>query len=131
MIREIYDKICEGRELRPSLIELKMQLKSEENRRSFHKICGADYDVIMKCLADEDPKVRKNAAAVLGLLRVQEAADVLMDAYLAEDKLFVRPEYVKAMEGLDCSEYMKDFPCIRRRKMKRSMCGRKCMRFRN
>lgn len=109
MIREIYDKICEGRELRPSLIELKMQLKSEENRRSFHKICGADYDVIMKCLADEDPKVRKNAAAVLGLLRVQEAADVLMDAYLAEDKLFVRPEYVKAMEGLDCSEYMKDF----------------------
>lgn len=109
MLNELYDKICSGQDLRASLIELKMQLKTEEGRRQFCRICGENYDVIMKCLAEEDPKVRKNAAAILGLLKVPEAVDVLMDAYLDEDKLFVRPEYIKAMAGLDCGEYLEDF----------------------
>ena len=108
-LRKLYDNICAGRELRPSLIELKMQLKAEDNRRQFGAVCGGNYDPVMKCLADEDPKVRKNAAAVLGLLKLQESVDVLMDAYLAEDQLFVRPEYVKAMAGMDCGEYLDDF----------------------
>ncbi len=109
MLNELYDKICSREDLRASLIELKMQLKTEENRRQFHGICRGNYDSIMKCLAEEDPKVRKNAAAILGLLEAPEAVDVLMDAYLEEDKLFVRPEYVKAMAGLDCKEYLDDF----------------------
>ena len=108
-LRKLYDNICAGRELRPSLIELKMQLKAEDNRRQFGAVCGGNYDPVMKCLADEDPKVRKNAAAVLGLLKLQESVDVLMDAYLAEDQLFVRPEYVKAMAGMDCGDYLDDF----------------------
>lgn len=109
MLNELYDKICSKEDLRVSLIELKMQLKTEENRRQFCSISKGNYDAIMKCLAEEDPKVRKNAAAILGLLEVPEAVDVLMDAYLEEDKLFVRPEYVKAMARLDCSEYLEDF----------------------
>ena len=72
LLKELYGKICAGRELRPSLIELKMQLKAEDNRRQFGAVCGGNYDPVMKCLADEDPKVRKNAAAVLGLLKLQE-----------------------------------------------------------
>ena len=33
----------------------------------------------------------------------------MSDAYLAEDTLFVRPEYVKAMAGMDCGAYLEDF----------------------
>ena len=67
---------------------------------------GNRLDEIMKCLVDEDPKVRKNAAAILGELHCQDALDVLMDAYEEEDKLFVREAYVQALSAIDCSEYL-------------------------
>ncbi len=113
MLQENYDKICAGEDLRASLIELKRQLKengnAERNAGLFREACGGNYDAVMKCLADNDPKVRKNAADILGLLKVQEAVDVLMDAYLDEKTLYVRPDYLKAMAALDCSEYLKEF----------------------
>ncbi len=119
MIQEIYARILAGEDLRASLIELKRQLKEKDsgaqrgsgaqNAALFCEICGGNYDPVMKCLADPDPKVRKNAADVLGILRVQEAADVLMDAYRVEDTLYVRPDYVNALASLDCSEYLDEF----------------------
>ncbi len=133
MLQEIYDKICSGEDLRANLIELKRRLrekageneggkadKSEDgkagknagavsNADHFREICGENYDVIMKCLVDPDPKVRKNAADILGILKVQEAADVLMDAYRVEETLYVRPDYVTAMAALDCPEYLEEF----------------------
>ncbi|MCD8301225.1 MAG: HEAT repeat domain-containing protein, partial [Clostridiales bacterium] len=108
-MKEIYDNICAGRDLRANLISLKKLLKDAENRKQFRLICGEEYDVIMKCLVDADPKVRKNAAAVLGLLKAQSALDVLYDAWEAEDTLFVRSGYVAAMAALDCSEYLDAF----------------------
>ncbi|MCD8046828.1 MAG: HEAT repeat domain-containing protein [Clostridiales bacterium] len=84
-------------------------IKDKAGQEQFRKVCGGNYDVIMKCLVDDDPKVRKNAASVLGTLAVPEAVDVLMDAYEAEETLFVRPEYVTAMAALDCSEYLAQF----------------------
>lgn len=109
MLKKIYEEICAGKDVRANLIELKMQLKSEKNQTEFRRICGKNYDVIMKCLVHEDAKVRKNAVSILGLLRVQEAVDVLMDAYLEEDKLFVRSEYVTALANLDCEPYLDEF----------------------
>lgn len=109
MLKDIYENICAGKDVRANLIELKMQLRSEKNQTDFCRICGKNYDVIMKCLVDGDAKVRKNAASILGMLRVQDAVDVLMDAYLEEDKLFVRPEYVTALANLDCESYLKEF----------------------
>lgn len=109
MIKELYDKICAGEERRANFISLKKELKEEKNRNILLKITGNCLDEIMKCLVDEDAKVRKNAAAVLGQMRCQEALDVLMDAYVEEEQLFVRPEYVSAMAQLDCGEYLPDF----------------------
>ncbi len=109
VLREIYENICAGRNLRANLIELKKMLKEESGQHAFREICGGNYDRIMKCLADDDPKVRKNAAAILGVLRVPESTDVLMDAYEAEDTLFVRPEYLYALSELDCGMYLPDF----------------------
>lgn len=109
---ELYRQISAGEGLRANLIELKKQLKEDAGPERFRQISGGDYDGIMKCLADGDPKVRKNAAAVLGMLRAPDAADVLMDAYEAEETLFVRPEYLGALAVLDCEEYL---PVFRRR----------------
>jgi len=109
VLREVYENIRAGRNLRANLIELKKMLKEDGGQREFREICGDNYDRIMKCLADGDPKVRKNAAAILGILRVPESADVLMDAYESEDTLFVRPEYLSALSELDCGAYLPVF----------------------
>lgn len=109
MIKQLYDRICAGENRRANLISLKKELKEENNRKILLKITGENLDEIMKCLVDEDAKVRKNAAAVLGLMRCQEALDVLMDAYEEEPQLFVRPEYISAMSELDCEEYLPEF----------------------
>ncbi len=109
MIRELYENICAGRERRANLISLKKELKEEKNRKIFVQLTGNCLDEIMKCLVDEDAKVRKNAASILGMMRCQEALEVLMDAYEEEEQLFVRAEYVSAMAELDCEEYLEYF----------------------
>ena len=105
-MRELYEKIKKGTDRRASLIALKKELKDEAKKKVFLTMTGNRLDEIMKCLVDEDPKVRKNAAAILGELHCQDALDVLMDAYEEEDKLFVREAYVQALSAIDCSEYL-------------------------
>ncbi len=102
MTEELYEKICAGEEVRANLIALKRALCDAETCAAFRESRGGDYDGLMKCLADPDPKARKNAADLLGLLRVQEAVDVLMDAYEAEETRYVRADYVRALSALDC-----------------------------
>ncbi len=108
-MNDLYEKIRSGENLRANLIELKQLLKDGQMRRQFGEICGENYDPLMKCLVDGDPKVRKNAAAILGTLKAQSALDVLYDAWEAEETLFVRPAYVAAMAGLDCGKYVPQF----------------------
>lgn len=105
-MRELYEKIKKGTDRRASLIALKKELKDDAKKKVFLTMTGNRLDEIMKCLVDEDPKVRKNAAAILGELHWQEALDVLMDAYEEEDKLFVKEAYVQALAAIDCSEYL-------------------------
>ena len=100
-MRELYEKIKKGTDRRASLIALKKELKDEAKKKVFLTMTGNRLDEIMKCLVDDDPKVRKIAAAILGELHCQDALDVLMDAYEEEDKLFVREAYVQALSAID------------------------------
>lgn len=106
MLREEYEAICSGRELRANLIALKQELRDAKKREVFLRLTGNNLDPIMKCLVDPDAKVRKNAAALLGLMRWQDAAEVLLDAYEEEEQRFVRPAYLKALAQLDVREYL-------------------------
>ncbi len=108
-MQELYDKILAGEDLRENLIELKKCLKAEENRTAFREICADTYDVFTQCLADADPKVRKNAADILGEMEAQEALEELMRAWRAEETLFIREDYVKALAALDCEAYLDEF----------------------
>lgn len=106
---EIYQNIQKKVNLRENLSRLKQLVRNQEGKKMLEDTAAGNYDCIMKCLSDEDPKVRKNAAAVLGELHCQQALDVLFDAYDTEEKRFVRPAYLQAMANMDCKEYLEYF----------------------
>ena len=44
MIREYYEKICAGKDLRANLIALRECLKEEKNVRAFAYLLGGEFD---------------------------------------------------------------------------------------
>ncbi|MCC8045935.1 MAG: HEAT repeat domain-containing protein [Clostridiales bacterium] len=101
MVREYYEKICAGEEVRANLISLREQLKEEQNRREFAYLLGGDFSALCALLKHEDPKVRKNAALILGRLESEDLLPVLFEAYKNEKTLYVRADYLKAISELD------------------------------
>ncbi|MCD7764240.1 MAG: hypothetical protein LUI14_13865 [Lachnospiraceae bacterium] len=63
MIKELYEQICAGDEVRANLIRLRDELKNEESRREFAYLLGGDFSNLTALLKDEDPKVRKKRGA--------------------------------------------------------------------
>lgn len=106
MIREQYECLKQGQDLRKNLIELKQELKEEAVRKEFLAILQGDYSLLAGMLEESDPKVRKNAALVLGKLGQDENVPLLYQAYEKEQKLFVKSDYLKALSELDCSACM-------------------------
>lgn len=100
MIKKLYENIASGQEVRQNLIELRKQLKED----SSHKLSGPEAEILKTCLLDEDAKVRKNAALILGENGDDTVVQVLYEAYAREDKLFVRSSYLKALDGFCLSE---------------------------
>lgn len=105
MIKEYYDQILAGNDVRANLIALRAELKEEKNKRAFAYLLGGDFTALCGLLKDTDPKVRRNAARILGLLESEDVLPILLGAYEKEETLFVRADYLKAMEMMDCSTY--------------------------
>ncbi len=101
MVREYYERICAGDQLRQNLIALRDALKEEKDRRKFTYLLGGDFSRLCALLKDEDPKVRRNAAAILGKMESEDLLPVLFDAYKNEKTLFIRADYLKAMREMD------------------------------
>ena len=98
---QLYENIKEGRDVRQNLISLKQNIADESLRRSFMYSLGGDFSVLEELLSDEDPKVRKNAALILGMTEDEDVLTPLMEAYAKEETLFVREDYLKAVAMLD------------------------------
>lgn len=111
-LRQIYENIIRGTEVRESLIFLKEGIKEESLRRRFMYLLGGDFSVLVRLLSDQDPKVRKNAALILGQTEDEDVLPDLVRAWEGEQTLFVRQAYLKAMEELD---YEPILPALRRR----------------
>lgn len=103
-MKQAYEDICEGKEIRKGLIALKGFLKEEENKRALAYQLGGDFTVLTDCLFHVDPKVRKNAALVLGAMESDDLVPVLLEAYRKENTLFVKSSYLKALEHCDYEE---------------------------
>ncbi|MEI3193748.1 MAG: hypothetical protein V8S22_07425 [Lachnospiraceae bacterium] len=81
-LKNAYEKISTGTELRAGLIEIK---KSSEGREKQERTGISDWEAISKVLtrrlSDGDPKVRKNADLVLGAIESDDLVRVLLNAY--------------------------------------------------
>ncbi len=95
----------ERQEPRKNLIELKQELKDEDARKELLAVLQGDYSLFTGLLEDSEPKVRGNAALILGRLKQDENAGALYQAYEREPKRFVKSDYLKALAQLDCSVY--------------------------
>lgn len=101
MLRALYEEIQNKQEVRKNLIELKKLLKEESSRIAFIYYLAGDYSLFYELLENEDAKVRKNVALIMGELGVAAFLDPLYKAYEREDKLFVKADYLAAMNRLD------------------------------
>lgn len=106
MVREYYEEICAGRDVRANLIALRDCLKDDRDRRAFAYLLGGEFDVLVRLLKENDPKVRKNAALILGKMESEDLLPVLFDAYQTEETRFVRADYLKAMAQMDYRPYL-------------------------
>lgn len=113
MIRERYDAIQKKQDLRKNLIALKQELKEKGAVKAFLYYVGTDGGIITELLKEEDAKVRKNAAAILGELGQDIFLEPLFQAYKEEKQLFVRSTYLKAIRS--CCDYRIYLPDLKQR----------------
>ncbi len=106
MPENCYRNICQNKDVRQNLIELKKCLDEESARRKFAYMLGGDFRVFYRLLENEDPKVRKNAALILGMMETEDVLPALFDAWETEQTRFVRTAYLKAMQKLDYRPYL-------------------------
>ena len=66
MIRETYEKIVQGIDVRQNVSLLRKELKEENARPALAYLLSGDFSVLEKLLTDEDAKTRKNTALLIG-----------------------------------------------------------------
>lgn len=106
MLRATFQNIIDGKEIRTNLIQLKELLREDESKNSHNKeallyVFGGNYGIFSSLLENNDPKVRKNAALIMGELGVGQFLPMLYDAYLQETQLFVKSSYLAAILKLE------------------------------
>lgn len=103
MVKEQLEHLKMGQDLRKNLIELKQELKGEAAQKELLALLAGDYSLFTGLLDNPEPKVRKNAALILGKLGQDENVKVLYQAYEKEQQRFVKSDYLRALMELDCS----------------------------
>ena len=81
-------------------------IRDESLQRKFMVLLGGDFSVLIGLLKDPDPKIRRNAALILGQTENEDVLAPVMEAWRTEKTLFVREDYLKAVEHLDYRPYM-------------------------
>lgn len=112
MVKESYYNIVNGLEIKENLLVLKESLK-DRNKGSLEKealifAIKDDPSVFIELLKNVDPKIRKNAAIVLGILGMQQAAAPLYEAYTTDDIKYNKAAYIEALRNMDYSEYKQE-----------------------
>lgn len=106
MIKELYKSICDGTEVRKNLISLRQEMKEPFAKRALAYELAGEFDVFVTLLKNEDAKVRKNAALIIGDLECQDLLPVLIKAYKKEEKLFIKADLLKAISQYEYQEYL-------------------------
>lgn len=109
MVRDTFDKIKAQENIRENLIQLKSEIREPHGKTALLYYMGKDYVVLLDLLSHEEPKVRKNAALIIGELGIEEALAGLFEAYEKEEQMFVRSSYLAAMKKLEFTCYIEQF----------------------
>lgn len=106
MINRICNEIYSGINLRENLIELNQLIKDDNFLDQFLDEYYENESRFTELLDNDDAKIRKNAVKLLG--RVGDAANMaaLFEHYKSEQTLFLKSEYLTALESFDYKEYL-------------------------
>lgn len=106
LMNNYVEAIRGGADVRKTLIALREKIKDEEQRRALAYYMAGDFSVFAELLKHEDPKVRKNAALLLGDMECDDMGPVVWETYQQEQTLFVKADYIKALSRMECSDYV-------------------------
>lgn len=104
MLENCYEELKDNKNTRENLSRLRSEIKDPAAKKKLLELVG-DGGLLVAFLTNDEPKVRKNAALLLGDLEVQQAAAALLKAYQEETTLFVKSAYLTALSKLDVTEY--------------------------
>ncbi len=107
MKEELIEGILGDNEVRDHLIALKNDMTDED-----HLTDEALYKKLVLLLDDEDPKVRKNAALLLGYYYKNNVKTLLLEGYRKEQVDFVKEAYLKGLSRQDCKPIVEDLKVI-------------------
>ena len=107
MIEGLLHQIEKQEDVRANLSAIRAAIREKENFDRATELIG-DGEQITALLSSEDPKVRKNAAALLGDLGICKAAEALFLTYQKEDTLFVRGTLLTALEKTNPTPYLNE-----------------------
>ena len=105
-LEQLMEQIRKDRDVRRNLIEIRQNISDESLRRQFISRLGGDYSLLVPLLEHEDPKVRKNAALILGMIGNEDVLPALFEAWENEETLYVREDYLKAISTFDYRQYL-------------------------
>lgn len=107
-MNQYIENINYGREVRESLASLCGLLRASGRSVLSPEEAEALVVSARNLLKAEDPKVRKNAAKLLGLMNDPgtETTNLLLEAYRTEQTRFVRSTYLEALSGRDLTEHL-------------------------
>lgn len=109
MMHTLCNDILAGVDVRKNLIELNSLIKDEDKKDVFLDIYYEHEDEMMGLLDHEDPKVRKNIIKILGIVADDACLKPLMAHYEAEQTLFLKADYIQAVETMDYTPYLEGF----------------------
>ncbi len=108
MFHKIYQEITEQKNVKENLSLLRSGIKEPRDRKELLAIAG-DGEAFVRLLESREPKVRKNAALLLGDLAFPRAKEPLFEAYKKETTLFVKSAYLIALEKIGAPEKVNFF----------------------
>lgn len=103
-MEKLIEAILQNRDIRMNLIEIRQRMKQPGDKEAFFRLLSDKpqlSDMLQELLAHEDPKVRKNAALIIGEANAGENLSALYEAYQKEETLFIRSDYLKAIGLMD------------------------------
>ncbi len=107
MVQKIWQDILNGTEVRQNLSKLRKAIKEKKAWEAARGLAKEQELFLEELLKNADAKTRKNAALLIGDLKLSALQMPLWRAYEKEETLFVKSSYLTAMQQFDMSAFLK------------------------